>query len=127
MAGFADLDDEPSAREARCLNGRFLGARARKTASDTLLNACGALQVAEVLFGPSLEDICSQCKVPQRTAAIIFMALANGAPDLAGAIAAISNRAYQPPVALAGSVLLRYGTVPSDAQHGGQALMGPCY
>lgn len=50
------------------------------------------MQVAEVLFGPSLEDICTQCKVPQRTAAIIFMALANGAPDMAGAIVAISNR-----------------------------------
>lgn len=36
-------------------------------------------------FAPALEDLCIRCRVPARTSAAIFVALANGAPDLAAA------------------------------------------
>ena len=34
-------------------------------------------------FAPSLEDLCIRWRVPPRTAAALFVAMANGAPDLA--------------------------------------------
>jgi Ca2+/Na+ antiporter len=34
-------------------------------------------------FAPALEDLCIKWSVPKRTAAALFVALANGAPDLA--------------------------------------------
>jgi Ca2+/Na+ antiporter len=34
-------------------------------------------------FAPALEDLCIKWDVPKRTAAALFVALANGAPDLA--------------------------------------------
>lgn len=41
------------------------------------------LQNAEMYFAPALEDLCIKWDVPKRTAAALFVALANGAPDLA--------------------------------------------
>eukprot|EP00892_Ulva_mutabilis_P007411 jgi/Ulvmu1/5041/UM021_0058.1 len=38
---------------------------------------------AEMYFAPALEDLCLKWNVPSRTAAALFVALANGAPDLA--------------------------------------------
>jgi Ca2+/Na+ antiporter len=41
------------------------------------------VQNAEMYFAPALEDLCIRWQVPPRTAAALFVALANGAPDLA--------------------------------------------
>lgn len=43
------------------------------------------VQTAEMYFAPALEDLCIRCHVPARTSAALFVALANGAPDLAAA------------------------------------------
>jgi hypothetical protein len=43
------------------------------------------MQIAEMYFAPALEDLCIRCHVPARTSAALFVALANGAPDLAAA------------------------------------------
>lgn len=43
------------------------------------------MQAADMYFAPALEDLCIRCRVPARTSAAIFVALANGAPDLAAA------------------------------------------
>jgi hypothetical protein len=45
--------------------------------------AIEVLQGAEMYFAPALSDICERWSVPPRTAAALFVALANGAPDLA--------------------------------------------
>jgi hypothetical protein len=44
---------------------------------------CTCVQNAEMYFAPALEDLCIKWDVPKRTAAALFVALANGAPDLA--------------------------------------------
>ena len=36
-------------------------------------------------FAPALEDLITRWRVPPRTAAAVFVAMANGAPDLASA------------------------------------------
>lgn len=41
------------------------------------------MQIAGMFFAPALADLCVRWHVPPRTAAALFVALANGAPDLA--------------------------------------------
>ena len=49
----------------------------------TRVHKASNMQAAEMYFAPALEDLCVRWHVPPRTAAALFVALANGAPDLA--------------------------------------------
>lgn len=60
---------------------RFHPSAPEQETQNRLQFAC--LQNAEMYFAPALEDLCIKWDVPKRTAAALFVALANGAPDLA--------------------------------------------